>query len=51
MLDFAKESAKYVPQVVMTIVDKDKTPEEIQLCRQIADELGVTLRIRSFIDS
>jgi TatD family-associated radical SAM protein len=51
MLDFAKESAKYVPQVVMTIVDKDKTPEEIQLCRKIADELGVTLRVRSFIDS
>ena len=51
MLDFAKESAKYVPQVVMTIVDKDKTVEEIEQCKAIAAELGVKLRIRSFIDS
>jgi len=51
MLDFAKESAAYVPNVVMTIVDKDKTQEEIQQCYKIAEELGVTLRVRSFIDS
>lgn len=51
MLDFAKESAAYVPHVVMTIVDKDKTKEEIEHCKQIAKELGVQLRIRSFIDS
>ena len=35
----------------MTIVDKDKTPEEIDSCRKIAEKLGVKLRIRSFIDS
>ena len=29
MLDFARECREYVPHVVMTIVDKDKTPEEI----------------------
>ena len=51
MLDFAKEAAAYVPNVVMTIVDKDKTQEEIQTCYDIAEELGVTLRVRSFIDS
>ena len=51
MLDFARESATYVPNVVLTIVDKDKTPEEIENCKKIADGLGVTLRIRSFIDS
>ena len=51
MLDFAKEAAAYVPNVVMTIVDKDKTQEEIQTCYDIAEELGVTLRGRSFIDS
>ena len=27
------------------------TPEEIQTCKDIAQKLGVTLRIRSFIDS
>ena len=51
MLDFAKESAAYVSNVVMTIVDKDKTQEEIDQCFSIAKELGVTLRVRSFIDS
>ena len=51
MLDFARESAAYVPHVVLTIVDKDKSPEEIGACRRIAEELGVALRIRSFIDS
>ena len=51
MLDFASEAKHYVPHVVMTIVDKDKTPEEIEHCKQIAADLGVHLRIRSFIDS
>ena len=51
MLDFAQEAARYVPKVVFTIVDKDKTPEEIENCKKIAAERNVTLRIRSFIDS
>ena len=51
MLDFARESTAYVPNVVMTIVDKDKTPEDINTCREIAAGLGVKLRVRSFIDS
>jgi len=51
MLDFARESATYVPQVILTIVDKDKTAQEIEQCKAIANQLGVKLRIRSFIDS
>ena len=51
MLDFAKEAAGYVSEVILTIVDKDKTAEEIELCKSIAAGLGVKLRIRSFIDS
>ena len=51
MLDFAGEAKDYVPHVVFTIVDKDKTPQEIQNCRDIAARLGVQLRIRSYIDS
>ena len=51
MLDLAEEAKNYVPHVVLTIVDKDKTPEEIEHCKQIAENLGVKLRIRSFIDS
>lgn len=33
----------------MTIVDKDKTPEEITRCRRLTEDLGVTLRIRAYI--
>ena len=51
MLDFARECKQYVPHVILTIVDKDKSPEEIQTCKDIAQKLGVKLRIRSFIDS
>lgn len=51
MLDFARRAKEFVPHVVLTIVDKDKTQQEIDLCRDIAAELGVELRVRSFIDS
>ncbi len=43
------ECKEYVPHVVMTIVDKDKTPEEITRCRRLTEDLGVTLRIRAYI--
>ena len=51
MLNFARESAAFVPEVILTIVDKDKTTDEIEQCKAIAADLGVKLRIRSFIDS
>lgn len=49
MLDFARRARQYVPKVVLTIVDKDLTPEEAAACRAIADRLGVTLRIREYV--
>ena len=49
MLDFARRCREYVPHVVMTIVDKDKTPEDIERSRKICEDLGVTLRIRAYI--
>lgn len=49
MLDFVRRAKKYVPKVVLTIVDKDKTPGEIAACRAIAEDLGATLRIREYI--
>lgn len=49
MLDFTKKCAKVIPTVMMTIVDKDKTPEEIEACRALAESLGATLRIRAYI--
>lgn len=50
MLDFTRKASKYVPKVVMTIVDKDKTPEEIAHCRALAESLGATLRVRAYIE-
>ena len=49
MLDFTKRCATAVPHVVMTIVDKDKTPEEIEACRALAESLGAKLRVRAYI--
>ena len=49
MLDFTRRAAQYVPQVKMTIVNKDKTPEEIDACRTMCEELGATLRVREYI--
>lgn len=49
MLDFTRKAAAYVPTVMMTIVNKDKTPEEIERCRSMAESLGAELRIREYI--
>ena len=48
MLDFIRKAARYVPQVAVTIVDYDKTPEEIAACRRLAEELGASFRVRPF---
>ncbi len=49
MLDFTKKATRHVPKVVMTVVDKDKTPEDIARCRTLAESLGATLRVRAYI--
>lgn len=49
MLDFTRKASKYVPEVKMTIVNKDKTPAEIEACRAMCEELGATLRVREYI--
>ena len=49
MLDFTREAVKYVPLVMMTVVDKDKSPEEIQRCRELCESLGAHLRVRAYI--
>lgn len=49
MLEFTKLASKVVPTVMMTIVNKDKTPEEIDHCRTLAESLGAKLRVREYI--
>ena len=48
MLNFAKDCKKYIPNVVMTIVDVVTSKEEQIKCKQICDDLGVGFRIRPF---
>lgn len=46
--EFAVSAKKYVPSVVLTVVEKVMSPEKIDVCQKICDELGVTLRVRPF---
>lgn len=50
MLEFAREVKKYVPNVVMSTVGTTITHEEEEQCQTLCDELGVTYRIRPWID-
>ena len=51
MLTFAEHMKNFVPQVVMTVVDKVTSPEEIAACRKLCDERGLTLRVRPYEDN
>lgn len=48
MLDFVRDAAKVI-HVVLTVVDKDKTPAEIKACQALADSLGAELRVRAYV--
>lgn len=49
MLRFTADCAKYVPNVVMTVVGEPVTSKEAQAeCQVICDQLGVKLRVRPF---
>jgi TatD family-associated radical SAM protein len=47
MLDFTRDIVKYVPKVVMTVVDT-LPEEEIEACRKICEGLGAVYRIRKY---
>jgi TatD family-associated radical SAM protein len=49
MLEFTRSATEYVPNVVMTVVNKDKTHEELEHCKSLAESLGARLRIREYI--
>ena len=48
MLQYAQDCARYVSDVVMTIVDVVTSPEEQEMCRKICEERGLRLRIRPY---
>ena len=49
MLSFAREVKKYVPGVILSVVKDFLTPEELDECHRIADEIGVYLKVRDYI--
>lgn len=51
MLNFAEHCKPYVPNVVLTVVEKVENEEEIALCRTICAERGLKLRVRTYEDS
>lgn len=48
VLEFAAEAKKYIPRVIMSIVNYGEV--EVEKARQITDKLGVELRVREFIN-
>ncbi|MHB1316113.1 MAG: TatD family nuclease-associated radical SAM protein [Christensenellales bacterium] len=48
MLDFARESVKVIPNVVLSVVDT-LPAKDIELCRIIAAKTGVKLRVRTMV--
>ncbi len=51
MLAFAEHCKQYVPNVVLTVVDKVEDAEEIARCREICEKRGLQLRVREYEDS
>ena len=49
MLEFAREVKKYVPEVMLSVVKDFLTESELKECQQIADSLGVYLKVRDYI--
>lgn len=47
MLNFARAAKEHVPEVILSIVDVI-SKEEIEACRKIAEDIGVTFRVRTY---
>ncbi|MBE6537459.1 MAG: radical SAM protein [Ruminococcaceae bacterium] len=49
IIEFAKNVNKYVQNTIFSVVKESLTSEEIEKCREIANECGVKLRVRDLI--
>jgi TatD family-associated radical SAM protein len=49
LVDFAGRVKAFVPVVQLSAVKETLNSDEIELCKKIASELGVTLRLRDYI--
>lgn len=50
LLDFAKRAKAFVTSVTLSVVDHDLTKEEISICKKLADDCGVSFRVRKYIE-
>ena len=48
MLKFTEDCTKYVPNVMMTVVDVVTTEEEQEKCREICESVGAIFRVRPY---
>ena len=48
ILSFTHDCTKYVPNVIMTVVDKVTTKEEQEKSREICESVGATFRVRPY---
>ncbi|MBE6569865.1 MAG: radical SAM protein [Ruminococcaceae bacterium] len=48
VLKFARDVSRYVPSVVLTVVEGTIPAEDIERCRSIAEELGAGFRVREY---
>lgn len=51
LIEFTRLAARYVPKVILSVVETTISPEEIEECGQIAKDCGATLRVREFIQN
>lgn len=49
MLDFTKKVTRYVPNVIMSVVDVIGE-EEIEACRKICEQCGAVYKVRTYIE-
>ncbi len=49
ILTFAKKANKFVANVFLSVVDHDMDKLELKKCKEISQNIGVTLRVRSYI--
>ena len=49
MIVFAKNVKNYVQNVLFSVVRESLTEDELELCKKISDECGVSLKVRTYI--
>ena len=49
LIDYARRAKKYVPKVVFSVVRGSIPDSDIDICQRIADDAGVTLRVREML--